>query len=195
MAQSNEFGTILGLGIVGVGVWFLGDLFGWWGGLTTATTTASTTSTGIVPAGSASGTTTTQATVTMTSTPTLTSNDALQALFVINGANAQNIAVIPGGDAYNSNGQDITATLAAEGVTPAQLYSMMEAKYTPASSSSSSSSSTTSSSTSSTPDNVYRGPGAGSVTQNTSRPVGRARGVGQYRRAAVNYVRRGAAYR
>lgn len=125
MAKDSGIGTIIGLGIAGVGVWWLGDMFGWWGGSVTATTTA--TPAGIVPASTPVGTV--AATVTMQGSPQATINNALQASFVINGAAPQSIAVIPGGDAYNTAGADITSQLAVIGVTPAQLYSMMSAAY------------------------------------------------------------------
>lgn len=118
MAKDSGIGTIIGLGIAGVGVWFLGDMLGWWGGTAAITTTGTTT------------TTTPTATVQLASSVAPTANNALQATFVINGA-SEEIAVIPNGDAYNNSGEDITATLAAEGVTPAQLYAMMAAAYTP----------------------------------------------------------------
>lgn len=54
-----------------------------------------------------------------------TFHNALQGTFVINGQSAV-IAVIPGGDAYNASGQGITAQLAAVGVTPNQLYTLMQ---------------------------------------------------------------------
>lgn len=128
-------GTIIGLGIAGVGVWWLGGQFGWWGGTTAATipttpTTPTTTTTagGIIPVGTPMPTTP-AASVNLASAVTQLGsqfNNALQATFTINGAN-QSIAVIPNGDAYNNAGQDITAQLATVGVTPAQLYSLMSA--------------------------------------------------------------------
>jgi hypothetical protein len=204
MAQSNELGTILGLGIVGVGIWFLGDMFGWWGGTATAattTTTAGTTTT------TSTATAATPATVTMSGSVTPTINNALQAFFTINGSGPQLISVIPNGDAYNTAGQDITATLAAEGVTPAQLYAMMAAAYTPPASSSSTSSSSSSSSSSNAPTGrgvarnnlIMRRVPINTSSTGTAGSAGSAGGVsglGQYRpRSAVNYVRRGAAYR
>jgi len=121
MAKSSGLGTIVGLGVAGVGVWWVGNMFGWWGG------TASTATTGTTP-----GTTTTTptASVTLASSVSPTANNALQATFLINGA-SEEIAVIPNGDAFNNSGEDITTALAAEGVTPAQLYAMMSAAYTP----------------------------------------------------------------
>jgi len=162
MAKSDgsEIGTIIGLGVAGFGVYWLGTVFGWWGtSATTATATTTPTTTGTTATTAA----TPSATVTMQGTPTTTLNNALQALFVINGAPAQSIAVIPGGDAYNGNGVDITSTLAAEGITPAQLYSMMQAAMpasAPASSSTSSSSSSSTSAANTTTPTLYRGPGA-----------------------------------
>lgn len=127
MAKGSGIGEIIGLGIAGVGVWWVGGLFGWWSGFGTAAATTGTTTT---PAGTTT-TTVPAATVQLNGPVTPTLNNALQAVFLINGASIQ-IAVIPNGDAYDNSGNDITATLAAEGVTPAQLYAIMAAAYTPA---------------------------------------------------------------
>jgi hypothetical protein len=193
--SSSPWGTIIGLGIAGIGVWYLGDIFGWWSGIGTATTTTATT-------------TTATATVQLASAVTPTSNNALQATFVINGA-SEEIAVIPNGDAYNNSGEDITATLAAEGVTPAQLYAIMAANYTPAA--------TTPASTTSTPASTTTNAGttlnpattgnAAAVSRTIAargqigaKPTGHAsglHGLGQVMARANrrNYVRRGAAFR
>jgi hypothetical protein len=107
---------------------------------TPATSVPATTAGGIVSA-STPMPTTIAATTTQASTPSAsvsligavskTSNNALKGTFSINGV-SQSISVIPGGDAYNDSGQGITAQLAAQGVTPAQLYAMLSAAYTPA---------------------------------------------------------------
>lgn len=200
MAKDSGIGTIIGLGIAGVGVWFLGDMLGWWGGTATTTTTGTTT------------TTTPTATVQLASAVSPTANNALQATFVINGA-SEEIAVIPNGDAYNNSGEDITATLAAEGVTPAQLYAMMAAAYTPAATTpASTATSTTATTTNTTPSNnvaprhaalpqsistragFLRGPGASnSSTASSSSGVS---GLGQVmtRASRRNYVRRGTGF-
>ena len=123
-------GQLIGLGVAGVGVWWLGDQFGWWGGSAPAATPATTpppASSGIVPAGTPMPTTP-AATVKLASAVTATVNNALKATFTINGQN-QTISAIPGGDAYNNAGQSITAALAQIGVTPAQLYALMQAAY------------------------------------------------------------------
>jgi hypothetical protein len=203
MAKDSGLGTIIGLGIAGVGVWFLGDVLGWWGG--TAATTTTTTST-------AGTTSTTAATVQLASAVTPTINNALQATFVINGA-SEEIAVIPNGDAYNNSGEDITATLAAEGVTPAQLYAIMAANYTPSSTTSSStttSSSSNSTSPSSSAGTGTRGPGAAGNAAVVNRVIAATRkigtatghstglqGLGQVMSHATrrNYVRKGAGFR
>lgn len=61
---------------------------------------------------------------------TRVANNALQATFNINGV-VEVIAVIPGGDAYNTAGHGITPALAAVGITPAQLYAIMNAQIAP----------------------------------------------------------------
>ena len=185
MAKDSGIGTIIGLGIAGVGVWWLGDVFGWWGATTTATTTA--TPAGIVPASTPIGTV--AATVTMQGSPQATINNALQASFVINGSAPQTIAVIPGGDAYNTSGADITSQLAVIGVTPAQLYAMMSAAYvapaaTPVASTPVATTSTTTSTTGSPSPVSWRNPNIapGAVGLH---PVIRRAGMG----ASVNYRR------
>lgn len=119
----NEMGELLGWGIAGIGVWLAGGLFGWWS--SPLSSVASTTPvTGTTPVTS----TTPTPTVVLAGPVTPTINNALQANVSINGS-ITNLAVIPGGDAYNSDGQDVTATLAALGVTPAQVYALMQAAY------------------------------------------------------------------
>lgn len=198
MAKDSGIGTIIGLGIAGVGVWFLGDMLGWWGGTATTTTTGTTT------------TTTPTATVQLASAVSPTANNALQATFVINGA-SEEIAVIPNGDAYNNSGEDITATLAAEGVTPAQLYAMMAAAYTPATTTPASTGTSTTTTATTPANNVaprrpalpqsissragfLRGPGA-SNTSTASSSSG-VSGLGQVmtRASRRNYVRRGTGF-
>jgi len=106
-----------------------------------------------------------------------TINNALKASFTINGA-TQNIAVIPNGSAYNDAGQDISATLAAQGVTPSQLYSLMSAAYTPPATQTASTTSTA--------------PGS-DIMRGDLRINGVARRPGM-RGLGVNYVRRGTAF-
>jgi hypothetical protein len=69
------------------------------------------------------------ATYELASAVTQTVNNALKATFNISGIGQESIAVIPGGDAYNDSGQPITAALAAIGITPAELYSVMQTAY------------------------------------------------------------------
>jgi hypothetical protein len=111
----------------------------------TTTTTAPTTTTGATAANPTNGLsvdprggttasstppgTTPVANVMLLSNPTLVANNALQAIFSINGVQ-ETIAVIPNGNAYNTSGVGITSQLAAVGVTPAQLYAQMSAHYT-----------------------------------------------------------------
>lgn len=131
MAKSSGIGELIGWGIAGLGVWYVGGLFGWWGGTAVATAPAATA--GIIPAATpqpttAPATTPPAATVTLAGPVTTTINDALQANVSINGT-VMNLAVIPGGGAYNTSGVDITSTLAGMGVTPAQIYSLMQSAY------------------------------------------------------------------
>jgi hypothetical protein len=92
------------------------------------TGTSTTTASAGTAASATAPTTSPAAQVSLVSTVMPTTHNALQGTFVINGV-TETIAVIPGGDAYNTNGQDITTTLAALGVTPAQLYTMLSAAY------------------------------------------------------------------
>lgn len=100
---------------------------------TTATTTpAGTTTTPTQTAGSAGtpNNLTTGLHVVGSVTPTI--HNALKAQFALaNGVSVVpgSIAVIPGGGAYNDAGQDITAQLANYGITPAQLYALMQAAH------------------------------------------------------------------
>lgn len=58
-------------------------------------------------------------------------NNSLKGTFNIGGTQIS-LAVIPGGGAYNDSGSDVTSTLAQEGVTPAQLYQILQSNYKPA---------------------------------------------------------------
>lgn len=197
MAHSSGIGTIVGLGIAGAGIWYLGDIFGWWG-TAAPTATATTPVAGIVPATTPMPTTAPPATYVMNGTPAPSANGSLKASFTINGT-TQNIAVIPNGDAYNDAGQDITAALAAIGITPAQLYSMMSAAYVaPATPSASSTAAAGSTATTPAPA-TGRGAfftGAGAVSPiGIRRPIATV-GRGMAGRTMVgsnngNYVRRG----
>jgi hypothetical protein len=178
MAKSSgpDIGALIGWGIAGVGVWWFGSAMGWWSslfGTTTAAVTTTTTSAGIVPSTAPVGTT--QATVKMQGSVSLVANNALKALFVINGAPPISVAVIPGGDAYDGNGNDITAQLAAEGVTPAQLYSIMSAAYTAPAAAKTTITSTTTGGGSST--NTGATGRAGSAAKRTVTPVTQSGGT------------------
>lgn len=120
MAKGSGIGELIGWGIAGVGVWWLGSANNWFGLFGTTTSTATTATSGTAPV---------SPTVVLAGPVTPTINNALQADVSINGS-VSNLAVIPGGDAYNTSGQDVTATLAALGVTPAQVYALMQAAYT-----------------------------------------------------------------
>ena len=111
-----------------------GDLASTVGTTTTPAAGAGTTTTTTAATGTAATTTSAStpiATVARVSAVTPTINNALKATFLINGVQ-ESIAVIPGGDAYDDNGNDITPQLAAVGVTPAQLYAIMNGAYQPA---------------------------------------------------------------
>jgi hypothetical protein len=138
MAKSSGIGELVGWGIAGVGVWWIGSLFGWWtdlfgGGTSVPTTTAVspgpnqavTTPTTTAPP---STTTTPAPTVSLAGTVTASSNNGLQANVSINGS-VQNMACIPGGQCYNTSGQGIALPA---GVTAAQIYALMLAAYVPA---------------------------------------------------------------
>jgi hypothetical protein len=143
MAKGSGIGTIIGLGVAGVGVWWAGNAFGWWGGTSSATVPTPAGSPAIVPASTPASTpaatTIPPASVSLVGAVTATINNALKGTFSINGTQ-MTLAVIPGGGAYNNSGQDVSGQLAGLGVTPAQLYALLSAAYTPPASSSSSSS-------------------------------------------------------
>jgi hypothetical protein len=130
--MSDNTGMLLGLAVGGVGLWWLGSQMGWWGGAAPATPTPSVpTAPGIVPAPTAaspSAPAVPAPVVTLAGVVTMTVNNALKADVSINGT-VQNIAIIPGGAAYNPQGQDITAKLTAAGVDVGKLYAMMQAAY------------------------------------------------------------------
>ena len=149
MARGGSgIGTLIGLGAAGLGVWWAStqNWFGLFGAPVAAVPATPASSGGIVPANTpmpttiAATTTTPPATTPPPPVPaaivkligpvTQTINNALKGTFSINGV-SQSIAVIPGGDAYDDSGHGITAQLAAEGVTPAQLYAMLSAAYKP----------------------------------------------------------------
>lgn len=200
MAKSNVVGELLGWGIAGLGVWWVGSATNWFGlfGAAPAATTTTTTA-GIIPA------TTPQPTTAPAAAPPAASvslagpvntdiNNSLQANVSINGT-VMNLAVIPGGGAYNTSGVDISSTLAALGVTPAQIYSLMQAAYALQQASA-----TTSTASTATP----IPPSSGAVVRNsggtafhTPVPVrapitGIRRGVGAMTGSSrINYVRKG----
>lgn len=125
MAKSSGIGELIGWGIAGVGVWWLGSANNWFGlfGGTVASTTPVTSTPAAVVATPAPA-----ASVSLAGPVTTSANGSLKANVSINGT-VQNLAVIPGGGAYNTAGQDQTAALALLGVTPAQIYSLMQAAY------------------------------------------------------------------
>jgi hypothetical protein len=127
MAKSSGIGELIGWGIAGLGVWWLGSAnnwFGLFGGTSTVASTAPVTST---PA-AVTAAPTPAASVALAGPVTTSANGSLKANVSINGT-IQNLAVIPGGGAYNTSGQDQTSALALLGVTPAQIYSLMQAAY------------------------------------------------------------------
>ena len=134
MAKSGGIGELIGWGIAGLGVWWVGSATNWFGlfGAATPATTAAPVS-GIIPASTpqpttAAATTPPAASVSLAGPVNPTINNALQANVSINGT-VMNVAVIPGGGAYNTSGVDISSTLASMGVTPAKIYSLMQAAY------------------------------------------------------------------
>jgi hypothetical protein len=116
MAKHSGIGEVIGWGVAGLGVYLVGNMFGWWTDLGSMFSGATTTAASTTPAAS----------VVLAGPVTKTLNNALQANVSINGS-VTNLAVIPGGDAYNTSGQDVTASLTALGVTAAQVYSLMQA--------------------------------------------------------------------
>jgi hypothetical protein len=170
MAKDSGIGTIIGLGIAGVGVWFLGDMLGWWGGTAAATTApATTTATGTTagstlntPSGSPIAPTTIPvATFEIVGTAKADINGSVEANVSINGGAAESIAIIISStQAYNSAGKNITSTLTSQGVNVPALLSAMLAS-------------------------------CGSACKTTG-----VSGLGQFRpfRAGKNYRPRGAAY-
>ena len=121
MAKGSGIGELIGWGIAGVGVWWLGSSNNWFGLFGTTSTTSTTAAT---PAAS-----TPAATVVLAGPVTPNINNSLAANVSINGQ-VTNLSCIPGSGCYNTSGQDVTATLAALGVTPAQVYALMQAAYT-----------------------------------------------------------------
>jgi len=215
MAKSSGIGDILTLGIVGAGVWWFGSANNWWGlfgGAAAATyptspgaptTIGSTAPTVTAPAAS---TTPAATTISLASPVTATINNALQAAVQIQPAGGSSgqvitMAVIPGGDAYDTSGHGITAQLIALGTTPAAVYALMQAAYTiqqataPASTTppSTTTSTTTSTGGPSLPITklpIMHGP------SHVVRPVSGLKGMGGPMVYATqkNYVRRGSSY-
>ncbi len=118
MAKGSGIGELIGWGIAGLGVWWLGSSTNWFGLFGTTSTTSTTAAT---PAAS-----TPAATVVLAGPVTPNINNSLAANVSINGQ-VTNLSCIPGSGCYNTSGQDVTTTLAALGVTPAQIYALMQA--------------------------------------------------------------------
>ncbi len=133
-------------GLIGLGAYLLWNAYA-----NSQTAAAATTTTSAPPTpGATAVTTTTTAPAAAASAPVPAASvsivgsvtnlgpnfsNALKANVSINGV-VQNISIIPGGDAYNTAGQDISAALVAQGVNVQSLYAMMQAAYVPASTSS-----------------------------------------------------------
>ena len=113
MANGSNFG-IIGIGIAGLGLWVVGNYLGWWSGII-GTTVAATT---LVPI------------VSLVGPVTTGPNNSLQGTFSINGA-TQLIAVSSSGSATDNSGNNLATELANDGISPAQLYAMLSAAYTP----------------------------------------------------------------
>ena len=111
--MKGNFG-IVGIGIAGLGLWAVGNYLGWWNGLTGTTVAAAT----LVPI------------VSLVGPVTTGPNNSLQGTFSINGA-TQLIAVSSSGSATDNSGNNLATELANDGISPAQLYAMLSAAYTP----------------------------------------------------------------
>jgi hypothetical protein len=125
--MADSIGTIIGLGVAGVGVWFLGDMLGWWGGTAASSAAAPATS---APATTGTATTTPStvpvATFEIVGTAKADINGSVQASVSINGGAAESIAIIISStQAYNSAGKNITSTLTSQGVNVPALLSAM----------------------------------------------------------------------
>ena len=145
MAQDDSTKTLIILGVAAVGAWYLyeqGYLYEWTGlaalypgGMPTSVTTTT-------PSAPVT-TTTSPAPVTTTTSPAAAAfsiqgavtpnvNDSLTANVSINGGTPINISIIQSSaQAYNTSGQNITATLTGEGVSVPALLAAMQAAYKP----------------------------------------------------------------
>ena len=150
MAKSG-IGDLVGWGIAGVGVWWVGSMFGWWndlfgGALAATTTTATPTTTTAAPTTTAT-TTPPVSTAPPATTPTPPGkiplkppviapkvvlsgpvsagvhSGSLKASISINGT-AQVLSCSPSLGCYNSAGHGFTLP---SGVTVAQIYALMQA--------------------------------------------------------------------
>ena len=147
MAQDDSTKTLIILGVAAVGAWYLyeqGYLYEWTGlaalypgGMPTSAPVTTTTPSAPVT------TTTSPAPVTTTTSPAAAAfsiqgavtpnvNDSLTANVSINGGTPINISIIQtSAQAYNTSGQNITATLTGEGVSVPALLAAMQAAYKP----------------------------------------------------------------
>ena len=145
MAQDDSTKTLIILGVAAVGAWYLyeqGYLYEWTGlaalypgGMPTSAPVTTTTPSAPVT------TTTSPAPVTTTTSPAAAAfsiqgavtpnvNDSLTANVSINGGTPINISIIQSSaQAYNTSGQNITATLTGEGVSVPALLAAMQARH------------------------------------------------------------------
>ena len=141
MAQDDSTKTLIILGVAAVGAWYLyeqGYLYEWTGLAALLPVTTTTT-----PSAPVTTTTTPSAPVTTTTSPAAAAfsiqgavtpnvNDSLTANVSINGGTPINISIIQSSaQAYNTSGQNITATLTGEGVSVPALLAAMQAAYKP----------------------------------------------------------------
>ncbi len=131
MAQDDSTKTLIILGVAAVGAWYLyeqGYLYEWTGlaallPVTTTTTPSAPVTTTTSPAAAAFS-------IQGAVTPNV--NDSLTANVSINGGTPINISIIQSSaQAYNTSGQNITATLTGEGVSVPALLAAMQAAYKP----------------------------------------------------------------
>jgi hypothetical protein len=213
MAKSSGIGDLIGWGIAGVGIWWVGSMYNWFGLFGTPAAAPTGTGTPAQQAPTATSPTTTTTPVTTTSpvstappsvslagTVSTTLNNALEANVDIGGA-VQNLACIPGGQCYNTSGQGVTLP---SGVTAAQIYALMQTAYAAqtkiATTTTTKSPAATSTTTVKLPTSHGAtvlgvrglGMGAGIIPASTPMPVTGPRLM--TRSSRRNYVRKGAAY-
>jgi len=128
---------ILGLAVIGGGVYFLGDILGWWGSSAAASTTATsgappTTGSTNVPVNAANPpnvpVTAPPATWSLASPVSADINNAFKADFLINGTK-RNLDVLPDGRVFDNSGTDVTASITALGIDTSAMFVAAQAAY------------------------------------------------------------------